>query len=167
MWRALCVITLFVTQSVLAASIVFSDDDDTLKQAIVSGWQACGEVTWCEDELSYYRDSFIAEARVEETQIHIELLAQYSAHRLSQVQLGLRKDGFELIKATIDQQSLDVNTLLTGLTRPEADKRVILFINRFTQSTPRVMIWQAGQRQVELTSDGEMITLRYHNDAQD
>ncbi|WP_100752891.1 hypothetical protein [Vibrio salilacus] len=167
MWRAFCVITLVVTQSVSAASIVFSDDDKTLKQSIVSGWQACGEVTWCEDELIYYRDSFIAEARVDETQVHIELLAQYSAHRLSQVQLGLRKDGFEIIKATIGQQSLDVNTLLTGFSRLEADKILILFINRFSQSTPRVLIWQAGQRQLELISDGEIIILHYHHDAQD
>ena len=167
MRRVLCVITLLVTQSVLAANIVFSDDNKALKQAIVTGWQACGELTWCEDELIYYRDSFIAEARVEEAQVHIELLAQYSAHRLSQIQLSLRKDGFELINANIDQQSLDVNTLLTGLTRQEADKVLILFINRFSQSSPRVLVWQAGQKQVELTSDGEIITLRYHYEAQD
>jgi hypothetical protein len=162
--------TAFITLFSLNVSVAFnasantltlSSQPDTLRQNILSSWQECDENTWCEDELSYYRESYFAQAIVGESALEIELLSEFSAHQLSQLQLNLRSDGFSLQSVEVMKQRFDISQQSSQRSISEVDEALVRFINRYPQTAPRKLVWQSPLWDAELISDGEIISLRF------
>lgn len=159
--RVLALFYLVLFSSSLSANTLVLPESSRgeLRQSITSSWQLCGESLWCEDELKYYRDSFIAQASLVEGVLRVELINEYSAERLGQIQLYLRQDRFVLTRAEIEGQVFDVDKAIEQTSIEQADRALILFLNQFPQDTNRTLHWQAKDWHAELVSDGELITL--------
>lgn len=159
--RVLALFYLVLFSSSLSANTLVLPESTRgeLRQSITSSWQLCGESLWCEDDLKYYRDSFVAQANLVEEVLHVELINEYSAERLAQIQLYLRQDGFVLSRAEIEGQVFDVDKAIEQTSIEQADGALILFLNQFPQDANRALHWQAKDWRVKLVSDGELITL--------
>lgn len=150
----------FLSGSVLASTLVLPESNQgELRQLVLSSWQQCGLSTWCEDDLIYYRDSFVAEATLNHDVFSIELFAEYSPQRLAQLQLHLRQDGFVLTTAEIEGRVFSVGKVIEATSIEEADRALILFLNRFSQHSNRELNWQGKGWSATLNSDGELISL--------
>lgn len=153
-------ISVLLSSTLSANTLVISEDTgDELKATIQSSWMHCEEQRWCADELYYYRESFIAEAQVTEQSLTVELFAEYSPHLLSQLQLHLRQDGFELLRVKIEGVEFDVASAVKESSLAEADRALILFLNRYPSSAERTLDWQSRVWHTQLKSDGELVSL--------
>lgn len=161
---AFCCAVLF-SCSVSANRLVLPESHSgELRQQIQSSWQQCGESIWCEDDLSYYHDRFVAEASLSQDSLHIELIGEYSPERLGQIQLHLRQDGFSLQHAQIEGELFEVAKEIKSTSVEDVDRSLIVFLNRFPQHAHRTLIWQNGEWRARLSSDGELITLTLSQD---
>lgn len=130
-----------------------------------SDWYACGEEErrFCQDEFGYYHLSFYAELMITADTLHLSLLAPYTSHLLSEVQLNLRQDHFHLTRVSIGKQSFDVSEALwlakSAKQRNQVDKALIQFLNRSPQETVREMHWVHANWHAILRSDGEVVEL--------
>lgn len=162
MTRYFALASLLFSAIVSANSLVLSGSShDEIQTTIQSAWKCCGEQEWCADNLYYYRDAFIAEAHISPKELSIELLAEYSPFLLSQLQIYLRQDGFNLTKVEIEDRVFDVTTVVAESSLVEADKSLILFLNRYPQSATRTIDWQTELWNAQLASDGELISLKF------
>ncbi|KJY85046.1 hypothetical protein TW81_01615 [Vibrio galatheae] len=158
--RCLTLFTLLFSATLWANTLVLSGiSDDELKLSIQSSWLHCEPQVWCSDELFYYRESFIAEARISPQKFSIQLFAEYSAHLLSQLQLHLRQDGFSLTSVNIEEMEFDVASALKEVSAPEADRDLVLFLNRYPPEAMRTIYWQNPNWEARLFSDGELVSL--------
>lgn len=123
-------------------------------------------ITWCIDELTYYRESAYTEVVELEGKFELSLMFEFTAHRLSELQLNLRKDGLVLQRVEIEGKHFDVKGELAKTAnqaeRSQVDKQLIEFLNRFPQQAPRTLEWQSQRWRAALTSDGELISLKFH-----
>jgi len=154
--------SLLLSTTLSANTLVLpSETAEELKASIQSSWMHCEEHQWCIDELFYYRESFIAEANITNRKFTIELLAEYTPHLLSQLQLHLRQDGFRLIKADIEGVEFNVESAIKEASVAEADKALILFLNRYPSAATRKLSWQTHRWDARLYSDGELVSLTF------
>ncbi len=149
--------------SVFAANtlVLPNDTNSDFTASIRSSWTLCDEQVWCANELFYYRDSYMAEARVIDQKLTIHLLAEYSSHLLSELQLNLRRDGFSLVDVIIAGVKFDVASEVEESSAAEADRALVLFLNRFSLSTTRTLHWQTKHWDALVHSDGELVTITF------
>lgn len=158
---ALVALNVSVAFNVSANTLTLSSHPDTLAQNIRSSWQECDEQTWCEDNLAYYRGSYVAEAVVSQSALEIELLSEFSTHLLSQLQLNLRSDGFSLQSVEIMGERFDISQQSSQHSVSDLNQALVQFINRYPQTAPRKLMWQSSLWDAELISDGEIISLHF------
>jgi hypothetical protein len=98
-----------------------------------------------------------------EKQLELTLLFEFTTHRLSELQLNLRKDGFGLDSVEIEGESFDVQAELEKAAmqgdKSKVDKQLIQFLNQYPQSAERSLVWSTQLWRATLLSDGELITL--------
>ncbi|WP_394251578.1 hypothetical protein [Vibrio profundi] len=133
----------------------------------------CGVETYtlCSDEISYYRTRVFLEVLVEGSDVsRVVMNADFSNHVYSELQLNLRKDGFQLASFDIDGNEFNVEKRLMNATneeRVEVDKELVTFINRYPNWTYVKSRWKVnGQRfpVVHLESNGGEIQVRLVRD---
>lgn len=144
-----------------AQTLWLATEPETMRGNIETSWSECEPQRWCEDEVRYYQSRLYAEARVIPGRLAVTLFGEYTPHLLSQLQLNLRRDGFQLVKISIEQQEFNIKAALQTMAANEVDKALVTFINQSPQSSERVLSWQASVGQAELRSDGELITVRF------
>ncbi|WP_394145245.1 hypothetical protein [Vibrio atypicus] len=139
-----------------------------LAQAQGGEWYPCSEnddPKWCRDGFSYYQQSYYAELTNDSNGMSLTLYEPYSQYALSEFQLNLRRDGFQLECVTIDTHTFQVaQALAEAETQAEIndlDKQLVLFLNRYQQHAPRVMEWFSERWKATLISDGEMISIEF------
>lgn len=161
-----CILLIATFQAQAGLNSLASLSQEQLRQQVEgSDWYACGEgeLRYCLDEFGYYRLSFYAELVITADTVNLTLLAPYSAHQLSEVQLNLRRDGFLLDRISIAKESFNVTEALrlakSTKQRNQVDKALIQFLNRFPQEAVREMDWTHSKWQAILHSDGEMMAL--------
>lgn len=160
--RCFSFLMLLFSTSVWSNTLIISQmTGDELSSSIQSSWLRCAEQSWCLNELFYYRESFVAEAKITDSLLEVELLAEYSSHLLTQVQLYLRQDGFQLIRAEIEGITFDVASIVEEASTEEADRALVLFLNRHSDSAPRTLMWQTTLWDASLFSDGELLMLTF------
>ncbi len=144
-----------------AQSLWLATEPETMRANIVTSWSECEPQRWCEDGVGYYQAHLYAEATLTPERLVVTLFGEFTPHLLSQLQLNLRRDGFQLVKISIEQQEFDLEAALQTMPANEVDKTLVTFINQSPQSAERVLSWQASVGQAELRSDGELITVRF------
>ncbi len=129
-------------------------------------WLECNEniepQIWCSDEFEYYSVKVWGEVTGShgDSVTGLTLNAQYTRHDWSQFQLNLRKDGFEIAFVQIGEKQFSVHTELESSPQ-EADKSLILFLNRFGSTFPQIIYWQHEKVRAKLETDGNAINLQF------
>lgn len=144
-----------------AATLLLTTPSEVLIQEVQSSWLQCEEQVWCEDSLTYYRHNYYGQAERINGQMVLKLFVEYSSHQLSELQLNLRSDGFSLIHVDIAGEHFNVAQQFSNNSESRVDKALIEFINQFSPSQVRVMVWQNSFWDAKLLSDGEIITLSF------
>ncbi|NVD05955.1 hypothetical protein FCU94_03410 [Vibrio sp. JPW-9-11-11] len=159
--RYLFGLLMLFSSSLSAQSVWLATEPSAMRRSIVSSWSECPEQRWCQDMVTYYQELLYAQAELTPHRLEVVLIGEFTSHRLSQLQLNLRRDGFELVKVEFGQQVFDVAEALQTMPAVEVDKALIVFINQYRQSTQRVLTWHASFGRALLHSDGELITLQF------
>jgi len=128
-------------------------------------------LTLCSDEITYYRTRVFLEVRVEENKVsRVVMTADNSNLTYSELQLSLRKDGFQLASIDIDGNEFNVEKRLVGATpeeRVQIDKELVTFMNRQLNRTKIKSVWNVNGQSypvVHLESNGEEIQVRLVRD---
>ncbi len=130
-------------------------------------WFDCGEISgqlYCSDLVRYYRAPvYLQAAKVGKQVVRLSLSTDYSVLAYGDLQLNLRRDGFELIRAEKLGAQFDVKMALSRWPAAEADKRLIQFLNQGDRQQMVTLYWQAAIAYplafATLTSDGKQITI--------
>ena len=93
----------------------------------------------------------------------LDLQGEFSLTYFNNLQLGLRQDGFQLMKVVIDGVTLDVELALINHSETEVDREVLQLINRYPATQPRELYWRsADQKRYALwRSDKDLIQIIY------
>lgn len=152
-----------------------------------SDWFDCSEAdspqTWCSESFYYYATQVMYASTVsDETKVRVQtaqrqpnnesekenivptaliLHVDYSDYNWSQLQLGLRSDGFSLLTVQAGQQHFDVRQRLNQQTLQQVDRDLVLFIHQTAGQFPKTLLWQTRSALAELQSDGKNIELRF------
>lgn len=162
MIRCMALLFAMVGSAFAANTLVLPNDSNSdFTASLKSSWAMCDEQVWCANEMFYYRDSYIAEAQIIDQKLSIQLLAEYSSHLLSELQLNLRRDGFSLVNVSIEGAEFDVASEVEESSTEEADRELVLFLNRFSLSTTRKLHWQTKLWDAVVYSDGELVTVTF------
>ncbi|WP_394127024.1 hypothetical protein [Vibrio hepatarius] len=159
--RVFALLLSLVASSLSANTLTFSTSPDEMTQSVLSSWQECDQQLWCEDNLTYYRGNYFAQAAVSQSALQIELMTEFSIHQLSQLQLNLRSDGFSLLSVEVMGERFDISQQSSQHSVSEVNAALVQFINRYPQTAPRKLVWQSSLWSAELISDGEIISLRF------
>ncbi|NAW69124.1 hypothetical protein CAG54_12125 [Vibrio sp. V27_P1S3P104] len=129
-------------------------------------WFACGERAtdkrWCSDPFYYYSVSVWASIGQDADQpVVMTMYSDYSSSIWSQLQLGLRRDGFSLGWVKLGDNEFDVIERREDESWQELDRALIVFLNRNVNEFPKTQRWLAQQRQVQLKTDGIIIELQW------
>ncbi|EPP25595.1 hypothetical protein [Vibrio fluvialis] len=131
-----------------------------------SDWIECSEMPsvkkWCSEPFAYYATTVWAQVafhhgRSSEMVLH----ADYSMYNWSQLQLGLRKDGFQLQHAQLDLATFDVAQQMQIQSWQATDKALVVFLNQHARAFPKTLIWRHQDAQAKLFTDGSDITLTF------
>lgn len=125
---------------------------------------------FCSERVKYYDTDvegrlLISAGLVQE----IEITADFSAYRYSELQLNLRKDGFNLYSAKINGEAFNIPQRLSRQTADEVNRDFIRFTGNSGIGTNRRFEWRPKsdfattepERKVVFTSDGKRITLQF------
>ncbi|ELD1798594.1 hypothetical protein QXB72_002383 [Vibrio fluvialis] len=131
-----------------------------------SDWIECSEMPsvkkWCSEPFAYYATTVWAQVAFHhDRSSEMVLHADYSMHNWSQLQLGLRKDGFQLHHAQLDQATFDVTQQIQIQSWQATDKALVVFLNQHARAFPKTLIWQHQNAQAKLFTDGSDITLTF------
>ncbi|MBY7998014.1 hypothetical protein KW438_21630 [Vibrio fluvialis] len=131
-----------------------------------SDWIECSEIPsvkkWCSDPFAYYATNVWVEVEFHHDRSNEMVLhADYSMHNWSQLQLGLRKDGFQLQHAQVDQATFDVVQQMQIQSWQATDKALVVFLNQHARAFPKTLIWRHQDAQAKLFTDGSDITLTF------
>lgn len=130
-------------------------------------WFECSEQdtekSWCSEPFYYYATRVWAQTG-EATPIarpSLILHTDYTLHSWSQLQLGLRSDGFELRKVTVGEARFDVVRRLQHQTPQQVDRELVLFISQHARQFPKTLYWQARYGFAELHSNAQSVQLLF------
>ncbi|ELI1811724.1 hypothetical protein RQV70_002873 [Vibrio fluvialis] len=131
-----------------------------------SDWIECSEMPsvkkWCSEPFAYYATTVWAQVAFHHDRSNEMVLhADYSMHNWSQLQLGLRKDGFQLQHAQLDQATFDVAQQMQIQSCQATDKALVVFLNQHARAFPKTLIWRHQYAQAKLFTDGSDITLTF------
>ncbi|USD67194.1 hypothetical protein [Vibrio sp. SCSIO 43136] len=122
----------------------------------------CGDnapmVEFCSSaEVPYYKTPFFAEVSSREgLQSNLYLYREYSLIAYSDVMINLRKDGFTLVEAHINDKVFDVREALKNTPSNIVNRDLVRFLNQQAKENQRKLIWQKLQ-----TSQAVVSTDRY------
>jgi len=119
---------------------------------------------FCSDVVYYYRIPMYSEVDIENGKMsQVSLQQEYTLIRYSDLQINLRKDGFLLKEAQIGGAAFVVADILSEVSVEEANKALVMFLNRPAKDNKRTLVWQRGDHvQAVLTTDNESIKVRFH-----
>ncbi len=145
------------------------DDSWPTEQSIVQSayWFECNEQSarrsWCSDEFDYYSVKVWGEVTGSKNNSvsALTLHTAYTRHDWTQLQLSLRKDGFEIAHVQIGDKQFSVQQALDFGTPEQADKSLVLFINQSALVFPQIMVWQHGRVRARLESEGLDVYLHF------
>ncbi|MPW36201.1 hypothetical protein GCU72_06985 [Vibrio sp. B1Z05] len=132
-----------------------------------SQWFDCAEnetPLFCSDEVVIHRTPMYGTVAFDGQQKPIlKLNSEFSLVYFNELQLGLRSDGFQLIKIEIKGHMFDITQQLTTQSATEVDKQVQQFIQGYRATDPRVLYWQSLDQQYSVLwqSDKTAIQLIY------
>lgn len=129
-----------------------------------SEWMECSAMpsvnAWCSEPFAYYATPVWAEVTFQpDHRSEMVLHADYSQHHWSQLQLGLRKDGFQLQNAQLAQARFDVAQQRQTQSWEDTDKALVLFLNQQARAFPKTLTWQHQDAQATLFTDGVAMSL--------
>lgn len=130
-------------------------------------WFECNESharrSWCSDEFDYYSVKVWGEVTGANNDgvIGLTLHTAYTRHIWTQLQLNLRKDGFEITHVQIGDKSFSVQDELNLESREQVDKSLVLFLNQSAAIFPQTIDWRYGQARAKLESDGQNVYLHF------
>ncbi|MGF1755809.1 hypothetical protein L4C33_19725, partial [Vibrio makurazakiensis] len=147
-----------------------------------AGLFECGldSVVLCSDEVSYYTTRLFMELHIENERVDKVVMAlDFSAISYSQIQLNLRKDGFQLEEITIEGERFSVREALlnydhkslvgatakivpNGAALSQIDKELVEFINSRPSNARSMSVWRVANETspvVMLEKDSEEIRL--------
>ncbi|EKO3576184.1 hypothetical protein P0F40_001145 [Vibrio metschnikovii] len=129
-------------------------------------WLECAEesdqLRWCSDEFYYYSTLVWASIHfMNEQPVMLVLHLTYSAHDWSQLQLALRRDGFQVDRVQIAEAIFSVDDQRNDKTSSDVDRQLILFLNHHAHRFPKRQQWSMSGRHVELLTDGKDIEVRW------
>ncbi|PMG32402.1 hypothetical protein BCU93_06160 [Vibrio breoganii] len=130
-------------------------------------WFDCAEddkPLFCTDEVKIHHTPMYAEVTFDHAQKPVlELNGEFSLTYFNNLQLGLRHDGFQLMKVVIDGVTLDVELALINKSETEVDREVLQLINRYPATEARALYWRSAdqKRFAEWHSDGGSIEIVY------
>ncbi|WP_260259716.1 hypothetical protein [Vibrio intestinalis] len=160
MWLSL------VSHSAFAAnSLAVLTPKTVLESSHQAEFYVCEEApkVWCNDDWRYYRVSFFAQIQPELKPTQLQLLAPFSSHDYSQVQLNLRRDGFQLLRVAQGDNVFDVEQQIAGAENDaqlaEVDKALVLFLNRTLREDNVEQVWRNETWQARLLKQNDMIEL--------
>ncbi|NOI65205.1 hypothetical protein [Vibrio sp. 99-8-1] len=157
MKRIACLLLLFVvtplyanafTSGWLATVISEPTDKLSLQQLQQSAdLYDCGleeeNQSFCSDTIRYYSTAVVARFDVEQGWVDkIELSCPFSNQAYTQLQLNLRKDGYVLVKVSVEDKEYDVIEQLKHKTMNQVNRDVVMFINASALVSHKVMHWQ-------------------------
>ncbi|MCG3734377.1 hypothetical protein [Vibrio cincinnatiensis] len=131
-----------------------------------SYWFACGELEtgkrWCSDPFYYYSISVWASIDQNADQIGVmTMYSDYSPYTWSQFQLGLRRDGLQLVWVKLGSNEFDVRERRSQDSWQEVDRALIVFLNQHIGEFSKEQRWLSQQRQGLLKTDGATIELQW------
>ncbi|GEA61522.1 hypothetical protein VCO01S_27150 [Vibrio comitans NBRC 102076] len=130
-------------------------------------WFDCAEddkPLFCKDSVKIHHTPMYAEITFDHAlEPVLDLHGEFSLSYFNNLQLGLRQDGFQLIKVVIDDVTLDVELALINKSETEVDREVLHLINRYPATQPRELYWRsADQKRYALwRSDKDVIQITY------
>ncbi|WP_261874927.1 hypothetical protein [Vibrio rarus] len=134
-------------------------------------WFDCAEdktPRFCTDRVTLHHTSVFAEVSFASPSSPIlEVNSEFSLTHFNGLQLGLRQDGFQLIKIDIAGVLLDIEQQRQQHSFAEVDRQVLSLIHRHKATTSRTLYWRSDdtQRTVLWKSDQNGIHLIYaHNE---
>ncbi|CAH8239117.1 conserved exported hypothetical protein [Vibrio aestuarianus] len=115
---------------------------------------------YCSDVVEYYKTSARAELEITNSEVSsVRMHIDFSRMAYSDLQLNLRRDGFQLTQVMIGDQYFSVQEQLTKHSMPEVDKALVLFLNQTPTIFPQQQQWQKGNNIAQLVTDGQAICL--------
>ncbi|MDE1315943.1 hypothetical protein MEG05_18235 [Vibrio aestuarianus] len=115
---------------------------------------------YCSDVVEYYKTSAWAELEIIDNKVtSVRMHIDFSRIAHSDLQLNLRRDGFQLTQVMIGDQRFSVQEQLAKHSMPEVDKALVLFLNKTPATFPQQQQWQKGNNIAQLVTDGQAIRL--------
>lgn len=130
-------------------------------------WFECNEsdarLSWCSDEFDYYSVTMWGEVTGSnnDSVSDLTLHSAYTRHSWTQLQLNLRKDGFEIVQVEIGDKQFSVPDALDSGSPEQANRDLVVFLNQSAWVFPQVMYWQHGHVRAKLESDGQNVYLHF------
>ncbi|MDA0149099.1 hypothetical protein [Vibrio sp. LaRot3] len=156
----------FVSHSVYAAnSLAVLTPQELLEASQQADFYLCEDEPkiWCHDDWRYYRVSFFAQVKSEFHSVDLQLVAPFSPHDYSQVQLNLRNDGFKLLRVEQDGEVFNVeekiSTAKSDAQFVQVDKALVVFLNKSLRASKVEQFWRNETWLVRLIKENDMIEL--------
>ncbi|PMH44541.1 hypothetical protein BCU68_03300 [Vibrio sp. 10N.286.49.B3] len=100
------------------------------------------DIQFCSDEVNYYTTAVFAQLWVENNSVNeLMLTRDFSMTSYSNLQLSLRRDGYQIETVTMNGHLFDVKDKLSKNTIMDVDKELIIFLNSQPITQEKRLTW--------------------------